>query len=254
MRKTILTWAAALLLTWPAVAQQTPPQPPAVPSPAAPRGPMGGQGPGGGMGMMGGQGPGMGMMGGQVPGAGMGMMGGRSGMRDADDDDDGWPRRGGRRGMRDAPMQIIINIGPNNRVEVEDEEERGYRRGARGMGGRMGPRDEAGPARFADAHLGVLRGALQLRPDQQPAWDRFAAAARDAAGSMMRAHRQAMSQPRSLDERMAIYESALSARLDAIRALRSALGSLTAVLDESQRRTLDDAADGFGPGMRSGLR
>jgi hypothetical protein len=71
---------------------------------------------------------------------------------------------------------------------------------------------------------------------------------------MTRAQRQAMSQPRSLDERVGIYESALSARLEAMRALRSALGSLTAVLDEGQRRTLDDAANGFGPGMRSGMR
>ncbi len=252
MRKTILTGAAALVLAWPAAAQQTPPQPSAPPSPAAPRSPMGGPGPG--AGMMGGQGPGsgmgMGMMGGQGQGAGMGMMGGRPGMREPDEDDGG-PMRGRWRGGRDTPMQIIINIGPNNRVEVDDGGERGYRRGARGMmGGPPGMRDQAGPARFVDAHLGALRSALQLRTDQQPAWDRFAAAARDAAGNMMRAHRQAMSQPRSRDARVAVYETALTARLDAMRALRSALASLTAVLDEGQRRTLDDAADGFGPGMR----
>ena len=250
----IVVGAAALLLSWPVAAQQPAqqPSPQAPPSPgqAAPRGPMGGPGPGP---MMGGQGPG---------GMGMGMAN-RPSMRDMGDDEDddgggrrmhGWHHGGG----GDTPTQIIINIGPNNRVQVQDEEDR--RSGDRG---RMGPRAMrqawAGrPADMVEGHLGYLRDALQLRPDQQPAWDRFAGAVREATGRMRQERMEAMSPAQGLDQRISEYEQALTSRLGAVRSVRGALSDLTGALDETQRRTLDESAGrlmGMGMGrMRSDRR
>jgi cell pole-organizing protein PopZ len=108
-----------------------------------------------------------------------------------------------------------------------------------------------------EAHLGYLRGALQLRSDQQPAWDRFAGAVRESAGRMTQSPMQAMSSAEGLDQRLAAHEAALSSRLDAARAVRAALGTLTSALDEAQRRSLDETAAVFIPGtgrMRSGMR
>lgn len=234
MPSKIVVGAAALLLSWPVAAQQATPQTPPSSTPTTPRGPMGGPGP-----MMGGQGP-----------ASMMGAGNRPDMRDMMDDEDdddgdhgrrmhGWHHGGG----RDTPTQIIINIGPNNRVQVEDEEDRRF-----GDRGRMGPRAMrqawAGrPADMVEGHLGYLRNALQLRPDQQPAWDRFAGAVRDATGRMRQERMEAMSPAQGLDQRISEYEQALTSRLDAVRSVRGALSDLTGALDETQRRTLDESAE-----------
>ncbi len=155
-------------------------------------------------------------------------------------------------------MQIIINIGPNNRVEVEDGESRGDRRGDRRWMGRPGAMREGGarldPTRMVEAHLGAVREALQLRPDQQPAWDRFAGAVRDASGRMMRARMTAMTQAQGLEERIASYEAALASRLEAVRGLRGAFSALSSSLDETQRRTLDESAAAFMGMGRMGWR
>jgi len=141
-------------------------------------------------------------------------------------------------------MQVIINIGPDNRVEIEDREARGMDAGRRGgpmmMGGEWGQRSMADRV---EARLNDLRSALQLTPEQQPAWDRFAGAVRDAM-ERMRPNIEAM-QAQNLEQRLTAYEAMLSGRLDATRAVHSALTNLTGSLNETQRRTLDEYAARF---------
>ena len=248
MRTPIVVGMTALLLALPVAAQQT------TPSTQAPSGTPAAGGPG--AGPTGGPGS-QGMMSGRVSG-GMGMMD-PSGRRDVDeDDDDDEDSRAGRmrgwrhgRGGRETPMRVIINIGPDNRVEVEERGGRGVGTGPRGwhsmMGGQWHGRSMTDRM---EARLDYLRGELRLTPEQQPAWDRFASAVRDAAGHM-RPSLEVMAQGQQpLEQRLTAREATLAARLEAIRAIRAALSGLTGALNEAQRRALDEHADVLMPGMR----
>ena len=154
-------------------------------------------------------------------------------------------------------MQIIINIGPDNRVEVDGRGPRGA--SAAPMGGRMmmwGERHGRAMAEHAEARLNALRDELRLTPEQQPAWDRFAGAVREAVGRM-RPGPEAMTQGQTLEQRLAAREATLTTRLEAVRAIHGALSGLTGSLDETQRRTLDEHAAVSMPGigrMQSGMR
>ena len=228
-----------------ATAQATPPaaQPPSAPG----AGPMGRQGM-----MMGGRG---------MMGPGGGMMGGPGAV--------GMPDEGERRqrmmmmhhGAGGPPMNVIINVGPGIRVDVEDADERGGRRGMRmgapggagmmgpGMMGMMGPRGGAmGPAALRhferiEAHLAYVRAALRVTDAQTPQWNAFADAARAAAERLRQAYAQAMqaaaqpaAAPQQLDQRVAL----LSAQLEATRAVAAAAGPLYAALTDEQKRTADE--------------
>jgi len=225
----------SLLLAWPVSAQQAPPNPPAAPSggvsqASPPAATMGG------MRMMGAQGRG-----------GMGMMMGSRGMggSDEDEDEDTRPMRRWRDGPegRGTPMQIIINIGPDNRVETE---ERGGRGGGGGHQWGMMGREWRGRsmAEHVGPHLDYLHDQLQLTPEQQPAWDRFANAVRDAA-TRMRPGAAGMAQGQSLDQRIAAHEAMLNSRLEATRSVHAALSGLTSVLSDSQKHTLDETTAEF---------
>jgi LTXXQ motif family protein len=228
----------SLLLALPAGAQQAAPNAPASPSAGAsqgspPAGMMGGRG-------MKGEGRG-----------GMGMMMGSSGVSSDDeddaDDDAGRTGRGHHRHEgRSTPMQIIINIGPDYRVETE---EHGW--GGRGGGSRSGMMGGERRGRMmADrvtAHLDYLHDQLQLTPEQQPAWDRFTSAVRDAV-THMRPGRAGMAQGQGLDQRLAAQEAMLNARLDAVQSVRAALSSLTSALNDAQKHTLDEVSAEFMPG------
>ena len=192
--------------------------------------------------------PPAGMMGAQGRG-GMGMMMGSSGISgdDEDDanDDTGRMRRAHRRHEgRGAPMQIIINIGPDNRVETE---ERGWRGGEgggprRGMMGREWRGGSMGE--HAGAHLDYLHDQLQLTPEQQPAWDRFASAVR-AVATRMHPGSAGMMQGQNLEQRLAAQETVLNARLDAVQSVRAALSDLTSALNDTQKHTLDEVSAEF---------
>ena len=269
---------AALLLAWPAMAQQAPasdphhpadaaaaPGAPAQPAPsaAAPAAPR--PGPGGGMGMMGMMGAGQGgmpmMMGGSDGRPGMGMM-----------------RHHGGDG---SPMNVIINVGPGIRVDIDDEDgRRGM--GRRGMmrdgmpgmmGGGMPMRDmPGGPgagmglggpmaeqlhdllAERFEGGLAFLRTELRIRPDQEAAWNAFATRIREAA-TRFRTARERIPVPASgagLDLRLAAQEARLSAELERARACREAAAALLPALDDGQRRTVEALSwlilPGGGPG------
>ena len=99
-----------------------------------------------------------------------------------------------------TPMNVIINVGPGIRVDVEDEDDHDGRpgrmmgpRGAGMMGGHaMGPgmamRGFGPGARLHDmlaerveGGLAFLRTELRIRPEQSGAWDSFATRIREAA-------------------------------------------------------------------------
>ena len=265
------------------------PQAPATSAPAAPA-PGGGMGM---MGMMGGQG-GMPMMMGRGEGApGMGMMGGQGGMPMMMGRGEGGPGMGmmgggasgpgmmRRHGAYGSPMNVIINVGPGIHVDVEDDDGRrgmGQRRMRRdGMPGMMsggmpmremsgGPAAGMGPggamadrlhemlAERVEGGLAFLRAELQVRPDQDAAWNTFSARIREAA-ERFRAGRERLAMPPSdagLDQRLAFREARLTAELERIRACREATAGLLPALDEAQRRTVETLSwliiPGVGPG------
>ena len=96
------------------------------------------------------------------------------------------------------------------------------------------------------AHLDYLHDQLQLTQEQQPAWDRFATAVRDAV-PRMRSGPAGMIQGQSLEQRLAAYETMLNSRLEAIRSVRTALSGLTNALNDPQKHTLDEVSAGFMP-------
>jgi LTXXQ motif family protein len=224
----------SLLLALPVAAQQAAPSTPAAPSAGAPSRP-------GDAGTMGGT---------RMMGRGrMGMMMGSSGTGggDEDEDDAAGPMRRWHHGPGDrgTPMQIIINIGPDNRVETEEHGRGGAADGPRWrmMGGEWRGRSMAD--RVA-AHLDYLHDQLQLTPEQQPAWDRFATAVRDAV-TRMRSGPAGMIQGQSLEQRLVAYETTLNSRLEAIRSIRTALSGLTSMLNDTQKHALDEASAEFVP-------
>ncbi|MBR0672472.1 Spy/CpxP family protein refolding chaperone [Neoroseomonas soli] len=276
---------AALLLAWPAMAQQAPasdphhpadaaaaPGAPATPAPsaAAPAAPR----PGGGMGMMG-------MMGGGQGGMPMMMMGGGEGRP-------GMDMMRHHRGYG-SPMNVIINVGPGIQVDVEDDDgRRGMgRRGMMrdGMPGMMrdgmpgvmgggipmrempdGPGAGMGPggpmaeqlhdllAERFEGGLAFLRTELRIRPDQEAAWNAFATRIREAA-TKFRTARERIPVPAAgagLDQRLAVQEARLSAELERARACREAASTLLPALDDGQRRTVEALSwlilPGGGPG------
>ena len=204
---TVIGGFSLLLLALPAGAQPASPNTPASPSTAAPQG-SGSAGMMGGMGMMGGQRGGMGMMMGHQPPMDAG---------DEDEDDDGGPgRRMHRRHhgeARETPMQIIINIGPDNRVETEEHAGRGAGRERPMMGGEWRGRPIA---EHVHAHLDYLHDQLQLKPEQQAPWDRFATAVQDAV-ARMRSAPTGMAPGQSLEQRLAARETRYCARRRATR-------------------------------------
>jgi hypothetical protein len=241
MRKTKIlstsAMGALILLALPAVAQQDPHHPggaataPAVP-PGAP-GPVPGAGPMGGPGMM---------MGGQ------GMMG---------MSDEGERRRMMRmhhHGAGGSPMNVIINVGPDIQVRVEDGEERGRRPGGMGthgragmtgpgmMGGAMGPGAMRHFERI-DAHLAYVRAALRITDAQTPQWNAFADAARAAAARLQQAYTQAMQaagQPAPAPAQLELRIALLLAQLEATRAIAAPAGALYAALSDEQKRAADE--------------
>jgi len=217
-------------------------------------------GPMGGRGMM--MGPG-GMMGGGPPGGmpGVGTMAG-----------EGRPMpemMPGMRAMRrrsfaaGTPMNVIINVGPGIRVDVEDEDDHDGRpgrmmgpRGAGMMGGHaMGPGMAMrgfGPgarlhnmlAERVEGGLAFLRTELRIRPEQSGAWDSFATRIREAAARYRQARAQAPgpAPDAGLEQRLAAIEARLSAELERVRGCREAALALLPALDDSQRRTIEQLA------------
>jgi hypothetical protein len=249
----------AFLVSLPAAAQQAPsPDPhhpsgadPAAAAPPVQASPATPPAMPGGMGMM--RGPGM--MGGDGRAPGMAMM--------------------RHQGASGAPMNVIINVGPGIRVEVDDAD------GSRGMGGpgmmRGGmpmpmPGMAGGPGRAAAAPatgplhemlaerveggLAFLRAELRIRPDQDAAWSAFAARIRDAAARYRSARERMPAPAAGLEALLAAAEAGLAAAGARALECREAAAALLPALDEAQRRTVDALSwlviPGSGPGAMAG--
>ncbi|GGG30012.1 hypothetical protein GCM10010964_17420 [Caldovatus sediminis] len=251
---------AALLLALPAGAQPGPQQDPhhpaagaataqaASPGPAPGGGPAGspgapgaaprGAGPMGGPGMM--MGPGMGMGGpGSMPGMGMTMMG---------DEGRGPGMTMRRHGFGGAPMNVIINVGPGIRVEVEDDGGRAGRMMGMPRGGAMGPGMMMGPGAMrpferVEGRLAYYRAELGITEAQMPQWNAFAEALRAAAGRLRQAHAEAMraaaDRPGTVPEQLARRIALLSSLLETTRSVAEAARPLYEALSEEQKRTAD---------------
>ncbi|MBW8269485.1 Spy/CpxP family protein refolding chaperone [Caldovatus aquaticus] len=152
-----------------------------------------------------------------------------------------------------APMNVIINVGPGIRVEIEDQDRQGRggpagrmmtgapRGGAMGPGMMMDP-DGMRPFERIEGRLAYYRAELGITEAQMPQWNAFADAMRAAAARLRQAYAQAMqaaAQAGTAPEQIERWIALLSARLEAIRSVADAARSLYATLSEQQKRTAD---------------
>ncbi len=115
-----------------------------------------------------------------------------------------------------------------------------------------------------DGRLAFLKAELKITSAQQGAWDKVAVAVRASAKSMTERMQSLWSteqKAKTLPERLDIQEKFISARLDEVRALKSALKDLYEVLGEDQKKEADTlvlpmmgmgmmaGGGGMGPGM-----
>lgn len=101
----------------------------------------------------------------------------------------------------------------------------------------------AGPHATLDrveGRLAFLRAELRITDQQSAAWEEFGQALRTARQHLVDARevlQVAGHATHSPTERLEAYERHLAARLDAVRAARSAFGNLYGRLDDAQRQT-----------------
>jgi hypothetical protein len=91
--------------------------------------------------------------------------------------------------------------------------------------------------------LDHLRTRLQLAPEQQAAWVRFAQAVEH---SLARVHPDFTETPDPMPEQtLAAHGDMLNSNLEAIRAIRYAVSELKRSLSGAQKRILDEETIGF---------
>jgi hypothetical protein len=95
---------------------------------------------------------------------------------------------------------------------------------------------------FSEGRLAFLKAELKITDAQSKAWDAFAAAMRDNAAKLNEvfgnADREAMAKMNPA-ERLGWQETALAARLDAVKRSRAAFGPLYATFSDDQKKTLE---------------
>lgn len=112
----------------------------------------------------------------------------------------------------------------------------------KGMGaGQMGM-SEKGTADHIDGRIAYARAELNITKDQEKAWSDFAAALHNAAEGLKTIGADPMPSNASADlpAKLELQEKLLTARLEGVRGIRTALTSLYAVLSEDQRKTAND--------------
>lgn len=110
------------------------------------------------------------------------------------------------------------------------------------MGGMAGP-GAMRPFERVEGQLAFFRTELRVTEAQMPQWNAFADVIRAQAGRLRQAMMQGMGaagQPATAPQLMERHAAALSAQLDATRAVTAALGPLYAALSDEQKRTADE--------------
>ncbi|MCW5771558.1 MAG: Spy/CpxP family protein refolding chaperone [Rhodospirillaceae bacterium] len=109
--------------------------------------------------------------------------------------------------------------------------------------------------RYVEGRIAFLKAELKITDAQAKQWDAFAAALRENATKLAEAYKlpdRAALDKMGPGDRIAWYEKALAARLDAVKRTRATLDPLYAALSDDQKKTFDR----FVPtgGMRAGMR
>jgi len=91
--------------------------------------------------------------------------------------------------------------------------------------------------------LAALRSELKITDAQMPQWNRFADALRSTAKSMKGVHEQMMQEgmPATLPARLDLHEKMLSAHLEALKSIKTALNPLYAALSDAQKKLADQS-------------
>ncbi len=121
-----------------------------------------------------------------------------------------------------------------------------------GMGGGM---DEMRPFDRIEGRIAFLRAELRITDAQAPVWNAFADALRAQARKLgpMAADQGALTKGPALLDRLDRQERLLSARLDGVRAIRTALTPLLGALSDEQKKTADELLGSqFGMPMAGG--
>ncbi len=87
--------------------------------------------------------------------------------------------------------------------------------------------------------LGHVERSLELTPTQTDAWKRFAAVLRSSGASLEKVWHD-LGSPSPAPDCLARVETLVRTGLDLLREVRPAIDELYTVLNERQRRTLDD--------------
>ena len=94
----------------------------------------------------------------------------------------------------------------------------------------------------AEGRLAFLKTELKITDAQLPLWNNFAQAVRDnakAMGSMMQGGLIRMNQSATLPDKLTIRERMMTAHLEALRKLRTAVDPLYAALTDEQKKAAD---------------
>ncbi|WP_448192888.1 Spy/CpxP family protein refolding chaperone [Azospirillum sp. sgz301742] len=102
------------------------------------------------------------------------------------------------------------------------------------------------PFEHVEGRIAFLKAELKITDAQAPQWNAFADTLRANARTHQAVHEQMTrgGAPSAWPDRLALMQKALSARLDAVKALEAAARPLYAVLTEEQRKLADQLLAG----------
>lgn len=142
---------------------------------------------------------------------------------------------GGRGMMGGGMMNMMSNVPMANMMQMMGSQQPGC--GMGGIGG-MATIDHV------EGRIAFLRTELKITDAQSSAWNAFADALRANAKSLGEVRASMMGQagaaPLSLTDRLELQEKWLAARLEGIRAIRSAATNLLASFSEDQKKAADE--------------
>lgn len=151
-------------------------------------------------------------------------------------------------GMGNMPMMGMMNDMKNmmNGMSMMHNMEMMQRMGMMGGGGGMATIDRV------EGRIAFLRAELKISDAQAEAWNGFADALRANAKKLaeVRASMTPKQPPTSMTARLDLQEQWLTARLDGVRAIKSAFAKLNEVLSDDQKKT---AGELLAPHMGMGM-